>query len=477
MNLYAYNAPGAKSAEANIERFRAYKESGLTTLYLTGKLSYCLDGDEPWESSLSKRCFDLANEVGIEKVILRDQRLYENLVDYKDKLVGVGDGFRFQSEEELIDYVRYCMKDYIKEPMLLGLGLRDEPGYEYVKSFGYVYRAIKKVAKEFGRENIYIQMNLNPMIINAYFLMHPDYKNMTESELYENYIDAFLTSTGADLVCVDNYPFRPSSIGGRFLAGFYSGLQILNKVCKKHGARLAFVLQSFEMYHKTNIKATAGFRRIANVNEMFLQMNAVLAFGVRDIAFYTFETMAASVDSTYRTQDGSSFITEDCKKTRIFYFAKAAIEHAKKLESVLFEYDYNGAQICVHDGLKKYSNDYVGSEGISLGDGIITPPSALFDNSYKFKYVDKFTIDKDVVLITELEKKGINPYMYCVLNTVDSSHKTNPSAMQTEITFNEKVYAVKIFTGEAWEEKTLDGGKLNLSLAQGQAVYIISLIK
>ena len=63
MNLYAYNAPGAKSAEANIERFRAYKESGLTTLYLTGNLSYCLNGNEPWESSLSKRCFDLANEV------------------------------------------------------------------------------------------------------------------------------------------------------------------------------------------------------------------------------------------------------------------------------------------------------------------------------------------------------------------------------------------------------------------------------
>ena len=365
------------------------------------------------------------------------------------------------------------MKDYINEPLLLGLGLRDEPGFEYVKSFGYVYRAIKKVAKEFGRENFYIQMNLNPMIINAYFLMHPDYKNMTESELYENYIEAFLTSTGADLVCVDNYPFRPSNLGGRFLAGFYSGLQILNKVCKKHGARLAFVIQSFEMYHKTNVKATAGFRRIANVNEMFLQMNAVLAFGVRDIAFYTFETMSASVDSTYRTQDGSSFITEDCEKTRIFYFAKAAIEHAKKLESVIFDYEFNGAKIFVHDVLKAYANDYIGSEGIHLGDGVITPPSAPFDNSYAFKCVENVSFDKDVLLITELEKSGDNPYMYVALNTVDSSHKVDPSAMETEIIFNKKIKSVKIFTDGIWKEEKLAKGKFKVSLSQGQAVYFI----
>ena len=477
MNLYAYNVPGAKSAQANIERFKLYKESGLTTLYLTSNVSYCLNGDEPWETSMAKKCFDLAKEVGIEKIILRDQRLYEDLVDYKDNLIGNGDNFRFQSEEELIEYVRYCMKDYIKEPMLLGLGLRDEPSLDYVNSFGHVYRAIKKVAKEYGVENIYIQMNLNPMIINAYFLMHPDYKNMTECELYENYIDAFLTSTGADLVCVDNYPFRPSDIGGRFLAGFYSGLQILTKVCKKHGARLAFVLQSFEMYHKTNIKASAGFRRIANVNEMFLQMNAILAFGVRDVAFYTFETMSSRVDSSYRTEDGSSFITEDCKKTRLFHFAKSAMEHAKALEGVLFNYDFAGAKIYVSEQLNEYANDYIGSEGIYLGDNVITSPSAPFDNSYTFKYIENIEFDKDVLLVTELYDNKQDSHLYTILNTVDSSHKNNPSAMNVELCFDKEITLIKVFDNGKWSEKKLVNGVYSTNLSQGQAMYIMPLIK
>ncbi|MBE5750635.1 MAG: hypothetical protein E7346_07240 [Clostridiales bacterium] len=476
MNLYAYNVPGAKSAEANKERFTAYKESGLTTLYLTGWLSYCLNGDEPWAGSSAQKCFELAKEVGIEKIIIRDQRLYEGLVDLKDNLIGKGKDFRFQTEDELLDYVRFCMKDYVKEPMLLGLGLHDEPDIGYVNSFGYVYRAIKKVAKEYGRDDFYIQMNLNPMILNAYFLMHPDYKNMTESQLYENYVDAFLESTGADIVCVDNYPFRPSNIGGRFLAGYYSSLQILNKVCKKHGARLAFVIQSFEMYHKTNITAQAGYRRIATVNEMFLQMNSVLGFGVRDVAFYTFETMNSEPESPYRTQDGSSFITEGCEKTHIFYFAQSAIEHAKSLEPVLFNYDYTGARILIHDSVKRCEKDYLASEGIFDGNKILEP-TAPFDNTYEFKCVSNFSCDKDVLLITELEKNGDNTYIYMVLNAIDSPYKIDPSAMNVDVWLKPEFKSVNAFINGKWTEKELDNGKITWKLSQGEAVYFVPLKK
>ena len=235
MKIYAYKAPGTKEERLRTqEAFNEYVNCGFNTIYLTGDNSFCFSGEEEWKDSTAKKCFDMAENAGIEKVILRDNRLYIELIEEKDMLVGCGEGYRFQSEAELDEYVRFCMKDYIQEKLFCGLGLRDEPTYKHVKSVGLVYRSIKRVAKQLGKDNIYIQMNLNPLMIGSYDILDSEWRKIGVRAAYEKYLDAFLTATGADIICVDNYPFRPSYIGGRFLEGFYIGYQILQEQCKKH---------------------------------------------------------------------------------------------------------------------------------------------------------------------------------------------------------------------------------------------------
>lgn len=471
MNFYCYKAPGTKTDVLRTqEAFCEYANCGMTAVYLTGVNSFCFQGEEEWESSNTKKCFEFARNAGIERIIMRDNRLYIELIEEKNL---VGENGRFKTERELDDYVRNCMKPYAKEKGFYGLGLRDEPTWRHIENCGLVYRSIKRVAKEFGHENIYIQINLNPMIAPAYPLMDPNFAQMTEAEVYEKYIDAYLTATGADLISVDNYPFRPSYTGGRFLEGYYSCFQILLKQCQKHGARLAFVLQSFELIHKTIPTATAGYRKITSINEMFLQMNSVLGFGIRDIAFYTYEPDEQSEESPYRCEDSASFVTRTGEKNAIWYYGKTVIEHAKALEPILCRYDYVGSRISVHESVKFCQKHYLESEGIAFSDGTKKEPSALFDNTHTFARLESFSNDNDVMLITELKAEKENSYLYMVQNVIDSPYKFDLVPMKVCLKFNENCKKIAIFRSKSWETVKIDNGVWETELELGEAAWVI----
>lgn len=474
MDFFPYKTPGCLRDHLRTEKcFKDCADCGFNVFFLTGKNSYCKYGEEPWETSNSKKCFGLAKKAGIKRIVLRDDRLYEQLIQLKDKLVGQEEDCRFHSETELDEYVRYCMKDYIKEPEFYGLGLLDEPTYEHLKSCGHVYRSIKRVAKEYGKDDIYIQVNFNPMLAGAYHLMAPEgYKKRTEEGIYESYIEAFIKELQLPLIFVDNYPFRPSIEGGLFLPGYYSCFQILQRQCKKHGVKLGFVLQSFEMYHKTKPGARIAYRRVSNINEMFLQMNSALGFGVKEMAFYTYTT---EYSDFYRIEDGSSFVTSKGEKTNIYKWGKAAIAHAQTLSSTLLEYDFEGARISLGEDMKAYENNYCGSEGVYLGadengEDIMTPPSGKFDNTYEFDKIAEFSHDGGAMLVTEL-KKGEKNYIYMVQNITDTPYRTTLVPMKIKISFN-NCKKIKIFKIKVWEDFTLGkDGVFEGTLEQGEAIY------
>lgn len=475
MNFYAYGAPGVYSDESNTDEFfKAYKDAGFNVALISGVSGFCKNGDEKWETSVCKQTFDRARSLGFDKIVMRDFRICIDLIELKDKLIG--ENGRFKSEDELTSYVKDCMKDYIHEKGLFGFIFLDEPFYEHIVALGYVYRAVKRAAKEFGKDDFYIQINLNPMIINAYSYLNPEYKKMNESEIYAGYIDSVLTRTGADWFCVDNYPFRPSYNGGRFLDGYFSCLQILAKQAAKHNAKLEFVLQSFEMYHKTLPRARAGFRRVNSVNEMMLQVNAALSFGVKQLSFYTFFTMAHSAtDSAYRTDEGSSPMTSDGEKTALYGFVKAALAHASAVAEFIEDYEYAGAKIFVHESQKEHAAAYLLSEGICLDEGkgdVIKPPSAPFINDYTFDDILSVDCDKDVLLLSELGKSGA-PNLYAATNVIDSPYKTDPANMVFSAKLKAGFKSVNAFVRGKWQSCPIDNERISFTLAQGEAVYFI----
>lgn len=473
MNFYTYSTPGAAMPPEGLgedlcteEVWKDYVDCGMTMFMLTGNNGY---NGEGWENSRTKKCFDFAKKFGIERVIFDDNRIMP-LIDLKDKLIGKEEDCKFSSEKELDLFIENCMDEYIQQENFYGLRLKDEPNLSYVKAYGEVYRSIKRVAKKLGKDYVYIQVNLLPLE-GDYTFIQSDWQGGV-AEAYEYYLEQYFQATNADIISIDNYPFRYSYTGGIFLLGYYTCFQIFRKVCDKYNATMSFAVQSFEMIHKTKPEATAGYRRIISMNEMMLQMDSALGFGVRDMSFYTYVTMKEPT-LPYRCSDGSSFITWKGKKTRIYEYAKAAIAHAKRLENVLFAYDFKGAKLFVDKNCPEECNrQYLGDATISTHGG--TRKGAEFDNSYELCGAKKVSHDRDIMLVTEFEKSGEERYMLMVQNVLDPVYKTDLVPMRATVDF-EDCKRVKAFKNEEWTIVELKDGVYETELVIGEAVYLIPL--
>ena len=469
MRFYTYSAPAVRDKEQLTEEiFRDYKECGFNTLMLTGENRYLGDG---WANSQTKKCFDLAKKVGINEIIFDDWRIYE-LSMFGDKLVGEGNEYKFQSTLELDAYIKDCMSEYVNEELFLGLRLHDEPFYNILKSYGLVYRSVKRAAKELGRENLYIQINMNPMITDIYNKLCPE-KDKDMSDAYEYYIDQVFKATGADRLAVDNYPFRTDLYGGRFLDGYYRCFQVLRKKCDEYGAEMSFVLQSFEIYHKTKTWGRAGYRRISTLNQMMLQMNSALGFGARDLSFYTYVTHGSSPESVWRSEDGCSFITNSGEKTHIYNYGKIAIQHAQSLSETLFNYDYIGSNLRLHKDMEKYSFCYIGCGDNEKADG--TKSKSEFDNSYQSKTVKSIEFNKDILLTTELKNNQDGTVLHMFQNVVDHIFQTDVKAMKLKVDFGVEYKNAKYFDGKRFINIPLENGKFSTELVVGEAAWIIPL--
>ena len=466
MRIYTYSAPGAKDeAQLTEEFFRDYKDCGFDVIMLTGLNNY---NGEGWANSKIKKCFDIAKKVGIKEVIFDDLRIYK-LSTFGDNLVGIGDQYKYQSTDELDAYIKDCMREYIDEELFLGLRLSDEPLYDSLKSYGQVYRSVKRVAKQLGKENIYLQINMNPMFADFYIKLCPE-KDKNISDAYEYYLDCVLKETGADRISVDNYPFRPDQLGGYFLDGYYKCFQILRKKCDEYNVEMSFVLQSFEMYHKTKPWGKAGFRRITSLNQMLLQTNSALGFGARDLSFYTYITHCLPPENAWRSEEGCSFVTNAGEKTAIYYWGKVAIEYIQKLSKTLFEYDYIGSNLRFSKDKEELAFTYLGCGDYVKADG--TKPTDQFDNSFASKIVKNVEFNKDVLLSTEfIGKDGTSLCMF--ENVIDHIFQDDIRPMKIKVDFGNEYSKAKYFDGNEFVEIAIEDGCFYYELSMGEALWII----
>ena len=469
MRFYAYESPGDR--DENLIRedvFRDYKDCGFNTLMIADDNKYNGDG---WDKSRTKRCFDLAKKVGIKEVVFDDWRIYD-LSRYGDKLVGIGEEYKFQSLDELDAYVKECMSEYINEEVLLGIRLHDEPFYDLLECYGIVYKSVKRVAKELGRDNFYININMNPMITDIYAKLCPE-KDKDMADAYEYYIDQVFKATGADRICVDNYPFRTNHLGGRFLDGYYKCFQILRKKCDEYGAKLAFVVQAFELYHKQYMWARAGYRRVVSLNQMMLQFNSALGFKVDEFSFYTYVTHRSWFESTWRTEDGSSFITPEGEKTCMYDFGKIAIEYAKNLAPTLEKCRFLGSNLKLHSDMEKHSYCYIGCGDNTKADG--TKSKSEFDNSFRSNVVKNVEFNKDILLSTEFVNQEDGMSLCMFENVIDHIFQADIRPMKIKVDFGKKTKKAKIFNGKTFVETKLRKGICEYELSMGEALWIIPL--
>lgn len=423
-----------------VEKYREYKDCGFNVLFLQGTATYHGDG---WENSQTKMVMERAVEAGIDKIILVDQRIFElSLIEGGI----IGEGKKFASEEELDEFIRNCIKDYRHQAGFYGVQLRDEPFYPYLKTIGQLFRSIRRVDK-----NIFVHCNLNPLHGSLTYSICVHKKNAVET--YENYLATFLEETGANHIMMDTYPFYHSPDKAHIGRYYFAGLECVARVCKKYGAEMHIVMQSFAMDIRKK-----HYHRMPNEREMQYQKNVLLSFGVKQYSYFTYWTKQMNRTNGEMFIDGKALMTRNGERTKTWYHVQKINKELQKLAPLMWNFNY-----CTNAFFVKIP--------------FCTAPTYLETiRGGELSQVESVQTDKEVVLITELYDKKKKQYMYCAINTTDIqrySKKYKKEKQNTVLTFNENYNVADVYYKGRWKTVALENGKLEISLYCGDGIIIL----
>lgn len=439
--------------QRTVEGYTTFKDAGFNVAMLTGTAGYV---GSDWENSECKRAWDAAIGAGIDRIILTDNRL-DGLVQLKDNLVG--EGCRFETEDDLCAFVKECISTYKDYEGFYGLRIFDEPDYSYMNAMGYIYKATKKAAKELGIEDIYIHLNLLPLGNNSHEKYDPDATSLEEA--YRNYVNGYLDATGANRVSSDVYLNR----GTGLCNWFYQTVQILRECAEAHGADVTFCLQSFEQYNGTNkIYSAVG------KSEMLHEMYSLIGMGIDDFAYYTYQP-PESYNTKLPSPEGTNFLTAAGEKTNVYYAGQDAMAIAQSMSDVILNYEYQGAKFY----LSSMPNFDVSCYTTSYMD-TATNTSVSFKNDHEFTLLKNVSHDNDAVFTTELYDETNALYMYMLQNPIAPSNgEYGRTAENIQATFDASYTYVAEFHNGYLEYVKLENGVYAKTLSAGDAVYLVPL--
>lgn len=442
--MYAYAPPGCELGDytldkshligfKTVERFKEYKEVGFNMV-----MSGCIATyyGEEWESSVCKKTMDVVYEAGIAHYIVGDQAFYD-LSCQKDGIIG--EGKQFDSEESLDKFVANRIKDYSKHPAFYGIYLKDEPHYYLFKSFGQIYRSIKRVCP-----TAFIYCNLLPLDT----LRWMDERYPKGGDLFERrtkYLELYLDETGGDYIKYDDYPFCYNK-DNKVL--YIRCLQNAAEICRDRNINLYFVAQSFSMKIGEN-----DYYWVPNEQEMRYQLNLLLGFGVKELGFFTY--MPHGANSVEFFPDDGAMISRSGEKKQLYYDTQKVIKEIKEIIPLVthFKYNHSAYEVATIDSFLKQL-DYAKNEKL---DGVVS-----------------FTTDAEGVLINELYDENEKQYLYSVVNMTEvRCEETKDTVQTTKIKFDGKYKKADVFKGGKWQTVDLDDGNLTVSLLAGDSVYVL----
>lgn len=454
IDFYAYGNPGTYEKENNkdgskttLQEWKRYFDCGFNVMFL--------GGNNMWKDdcSVAKTCFDRAKELGVEKVLLRDARLYAEILGNKTAPVQTlfGENAPFKTEKHLDEYVEKCLSDYIGEKEFLGLSFMDEPNYESANAYGQLYRSVKKVAAKLGKPDIHIQI----MIEGKHRVAWRSYaKGGTLDENYDKFFKAYTEGIGRiDFLGTDLYPFKLDDDGEtpRFLDGYFSALKTFADYCKNNGVKFGFVLQSYELVGNYYPLAT---HRLYSINEMMLQINVALGVRADTIMFYTYEDFGSAEGTGYRAYGEGSLISCDGRKTEYYRWTKMAISYAKKVDKFIDGYSYDGCDLYVSPSAQSLKDVY-------FAYGFIGNEIEELSNVFA---------DKHALFISKLKNK--NDVCIMITNVFDDALCENLYEKANVSVQFKYVKEIEIFRNGVVEKMHIDNDMVVFTLIPGEAVVI-----
>ena len=492
-SYYAYNPPNSGTWRdmqnhimyagedfRTVARYREYKDCGFDILMLQTSGNYY---GQAWETCDTKLLMDRAQEAGIDKVIVTDNRLqilsrgyayvdeagngkyngatFVDLCDEAHLAIDpcpslIGAGKPFADEDALDKYVAACMEPYRTHPVFYGVQLFDEPRKQHIAAYGEVYRAIKRVCPEaFAQYNLF-QMHIDSdspgdvekKYENVCPAVEGEFANNDEraAAMYEAYVKAFAESTGADYVMMDSYPLLGSGVRECYIRN----MQICAEVGKEMGIDFASVVQTFSDYRPNGSVVT---RRLNEAGARWLN-NMQLGFGVKQIVYYTYWSKGKT--GSFGTDDKGSFITLYGEKTALYGIMQKIMAENQTFANTILQFDYVTSNVyTVKPSVYSVSHASMASEGKA------------------YQKVKNVAINKECALVTELHDDENERYMYMVQNIVDPVYQGANAYQTATVTFKKGFTHALVYKNGTVETVKLQNGKYTVKQHAGEAVFIL----
>ncbi len=443
-----------------------YVNAGFNVLMQTSDVR--IGTDEPFAGSKCQASMRAAAAAGIDKVIVRDQRIYEyacsrTLAELQSPTFPNGTG------KGLYRFIEVGLQKYWNEPNFYGVMLADEPTYDKAEVQGLIYQTIKQVAAAHGKE-VYIHYSLLPFAADGFTQSrfeqtNPNGGNYTYEQAYRKYLQDFIDACGdykPDDLTIDVYPYRGT--GTDVFDGYLANLQIFADVCRTNGIEMTMAIQSYANYMNAN--STNVNHAVVDEEMMRAQISTCLGLGVRKIAYYRYAT-----NGGYSIDDGF-FINSSGEKTDVYTAGQKVIAEAKAIEKVILNYEYQGSNYCGTPTFASTTDALTETVSYTSG-GTSTVEYA--NGTHTFALIDNVTCTNDIAFVTELYDAENELYMYMLQNFIDPRNTGDTTATIT-VDFNAEFKVVEYKNGVK-TETTLSGDSYSVTLDAGEAVYIIPLSK
>lgn len=471
-----------------VERYKEYKEAGMTILMLQNEDQY---DHTPFETSTLKKRMDDILAAGLEKIIVCDTYLYslcnarEPLIDpNNDYVLTISDSEKvlggihnFKSEQELIDFVSDIINPYRYHPAFYGVIIRDEPFRCHLHNWCRVYKALNAACP-----GIYVEGNLLPYDDTAagYFRFTNEDPNKSPEQAtyvptqeeaitaYKNYLEDYLKWSKATRLMMDSYPFLVKSNGKvHYIKNNYlRGLQIIGDICFEHNIEFEGVSQTIGGKISKQPKWQSP-----SASALQWQLNTYLGLGCEMFGYFTYWRKVWNVSTGPSAEwfnDGESFISSNGSKTNIYYNVQAMHKEMQKMAPTLSCYRFIN-NTCYLNGSSEID---IGYADIEERDLTLFKRKDFKANAGSVAYISELRDYKTI---------GKNQYMYMVMNGLDPYYKAiednpndNKTLMKFSIQFDANKYnAVEVlYRGETYLYP-LNNGVYSSTLDAGYAEYIM----
>lgn len=336
---------------------------------------------------------------------------------------------------------------YIDSPAYGGNFASDEPSLPVLENGEWYYGELEQLYSQIVLYNAYMEMNGKyggEAYVNLvpYGAVNPDVRVR-----YDAMLDFYFENIAPLLgyVSYDQYPLNFS--GTAYVnATHLLNLEIMANYCKKYNTEL----RSF-VWAKT---VATSHRALVGANDLRFQAYANLAFGVKEIPYYTYFNYYApgkdGCDSLIDCQTGA--------RTSAYYWAKEVNNEIHSFEKAYLNFKWEGSMY--------------------LDAGMVTQQFALLEKSMTaHERLKNIRSNKDVVVGVFSDKDGAHGRTdgFMVMNYSDPYYANKGEKDNVVLTFDNATHALVYKNGKQYIAELTDG-KLSAYLEAGEGIFVVPYI-